>query len=447
MMSPSDNELLYRVGHGTPMGELFRRFWLPALLASELLEPDCTPRRLRILGEDLVAFRDSGGQVGVIAAYCPHKLAPLFFGRNEDSGLRCVYHGWKFDVNGICTDIPNLPPTFNSSALKDKAKLVSYVTREAGGVIWIFMGPQDKAPELPGLEWALAPAENVHTARWLQQSNWAQGMEGEIDSSHISFLHREFVPSWSIGKQVVQVTARIPPGIVDGAPVMKLKETDYGFVYGARRNTESGDYYWRVTQWFLPMFSMIPNDAFPRTGRAWVPVDDDHVMVFTYGYRADRPYTCEETAYMDAGHTFPPPLKEAAHQLPNGYVIDTWVPQANKGNDYLIDRAMQKTVNFTGIGAITDQDRALQENMPSGFGLGPGRVVDRSREMLVPSDMPVITARRMLIKMAKDLQKGIEPELPWQSTRFRVRSTSAISPEAEFDDFLKAHEEEMRATL
>jgi phenylpropionate dioxygenase-like ring-hydroxylating dioxygenase large terminal subunit len=336
---------------------------------------------------------------------------------------------------------------FDSAALKDKARLVSYPVREAGGAIWIFMGPPDRIPAMPELEWALAPAENVHAARWLQRSNWAQGMEGEIDSSHISFLHREFVPRWSSGEQLVQSTSRIPPGTADGAPVMKLKETDYGFVYGARRNTGAGDFYWRITQWFLPMFSMIPNDIFPRTGRAWVPVDDDHVMVFTYGYRADRAYTQAERAYMDEGHSFPPPLAPRAHELPDGYVIDTWMPLAERANDYRIDRSRQKTVNFTGIDAITDQDRALQENMPSGFGLGPGRLVDRTREMLVPSDLPVITARRMLVKLARDLQKGIEPELPWQARRFRARSTSAVSAEAEFDDFLKAHEGEMQATL
>jgi phthalate 4,5-dioxygenase oxygenase subunit len=439
MLSPEDNAMLARVGKDTPMGELFRRFWLPAILSSEMPEPDSAPRRLRLLGEDLVAFRDSAGRVGIVDAYCPHKTAPLYFGRNEEGGLRCVYHGWKFDVDGHCTDIPNLPTSFNIDALKQRAKLKAYPTREAGGMVWIYMGPADRMPEMPGFEWTKVPDGHCHVARWLQRTNWAQGMEGEIDSSHISFLHREFVPSWSRGDLLVKVTAPIPPGTQDGAPVITLRETDYGFVYGARRNNDSGDFLWRVTQWFVPMYSMIPNGEYPRSGRAWVPVDDHHVMVFNYTYRADRAFTPAEIAFLDAGPSFPPPMEYTAHELPDGYVIDTFLPLANRANDYKLDRGHQKRVNFSGIPVITDQDRALQENMPSGFGLGPGKIVDRSREMVVPSDMPVITARRILLNMAKDLQKGIEPTQPQRGELYEPLSMSALAPEAEFDAFLEAH--------
>jgi phthalate 4,5-dioxygenase oxygenase subunit len=445
MLSNEDNAILTRVGKGTPMGELFRRFWLPALLSSEMPQPDSSPRRLRLLGEDLVAFRDSAGGVGILDAYCTHKLAPLYYGRNEESGLRCVYHGWKFGVDGQCLDIPNLPSSFNIEALKQKAKVKAYPTREAGGMVWVYMGPADRMPEMPEFEWTGVPSDHCHVARWLQRTNWAQGMEGEIDSSHISFLHKEFVPTWSKEDLLVKVTAPIPPG-TDGAPVMTVKETDYGFVYGARRSNDSGNYLWRVTQWFVPMYSMIPNGEYPRSGRAWVPVDDHHVMVFNYTYRADRAFTPEEIAFLDAGPSFPPPLEYGAHEMPDGYVIDTFLPLASKGNDYNLDRDRQKKVNFSGIPVITDQDRALQENMPSAFGLGPGKIVDRSREMVVPSDLPVITARRILINMAKNLQKGIEPAQPQKGDLYRALSMSALAPEAEFEAFLEAHAEQNRVT-
>jgi phthalate 4,5-dioxygenase oxygenase subunit len=447
MLKPEDNEMLAKTGPGTPMGELFRRFWLPAMLSSELAEPDSPPRRLRLLGEDLVAFRDSKGRIGIIDAYCPHKLAPLFNGRNEDGGLRCAYHGWKFDAGGHCIEIPNLPGTANTEALKKRVKQTAYPTQEAGGMVWVYMGPTDRTPELPGFEWTRVPPGHLHVARWLQRTNWAQGMEGEIDSSHISFLHREFVARPQI-KGRVSVTARTPPGSPeDGAPVITLKETDYGFVYGARRNNDSGKYYWRVTQWFVPMYSMIPNGEYPRSGRAWVPVDDHHVMVFNYIYRADRAFTPDEVAYLDAGPSFPPPLEYGSFEMPDGYVIDTYLPLAKKSNDYKLDRSWQKSGNFSGIQATTDQDRALQENMKSGFGLGPGRIVDRSREMLVPSDLPVITARRIVLDMAKNLQKGIEPAQPHQGNLYGPLSMSALSPEENFDDFLKANAEQARALV
>lgn len=443
MLSDEDNELLCRVGAGTPMGEVFRRFWLPAVLSSEIRQNEGPPRRLRILGEDLIAFRDTSGKPCIIGAYCPHKLAPLFFGRNEDHGIRCAYHGWKFGADGTCVDIPNLPENFNVEGLKKRAKIAGYPAREAGGVVWVYMGPQNTMPELPGLEWLQARDSHVHVGRWLQRSNWVQGMEGEIDSSHISWLHRDFVPFR--GNAPVAPTAPLAQGLVDGAPLMKLQETDYGFVYGARRKTDTGNFYWRVTQWMMPMFSMIPNDRFPRTGRAWVPIDDTHTSVFTYGYMVGDGFTQGQIEYLNEGHGFPPLLRPTVYRLPDGYNIDTYQSVAVKENDYQIDRLMQKTVNFSGIHAITDQDRALQENMPSYGSHNVGEIVDRKRELLVPSDLPVITARRMLLKMARDMANGIEPALPQSPDLYAVRSTAAVTPEGDFGAFLNAHRDDLRA--
>lgn len=443
MLSDDDNDLLCRVGPGQPMGEVFRRFWLPAIASRELLQKDAAPRRLRLLGEDLIAFRDSNGDVGIVGAYCPHKLAPLFFGRNEDCGIRCAYHGWKFDKLGECVEIPNLPPNFDTNALKARARIPGYPTREAGGMVWVYMGPRETMPDLPAMEWLRVPEDHVYVARWLQRTNWAQGMEGEIDSSHISWLHRDFTPA---REPPVRQTSPLIKGLVDGAPVMKLAERDYGFVYGARRQTDTGDYYWRITQWMLPMFSMIPNDAFPRSGRAWVPIDDDHVSVVTYAYRADRAFTREEVDYIEQGAGFPPPLRPSVYTMPDGYRIDTFESLATKENDYLIDRVRQRSLNFSGIHAITDQDRALQENMPSADGR-IGGYVDRKRELLVASDLPVITARRMLLKLAREMREGKPPASPQRPDLFRVRSTSAVTPVGEFDEFLKAHAGELEAPL
>lgn len=286
------------------MGTLFRRFWLPALLSAEI-EPDGAPIRLRILGEDLVAFRDTNGRAAVLDAYCPHKLAPLFFGRNEACGLRCAYHGWKFDADGNCRDIPNIVPPDNFETLKTRVSITSYPAREAGGLVWVYMGPKEKIPELPGMEWLSVPKEHLHVSRWLQRTNWLQGMEGEIDTSHISFLHSLAEPPEGPHDHF-RLTR-------DGAPHIAIRNTDYGFVYGSRRNHD-GKYYWRVTHWMLPMWSAIPPalDAFNGNGRGWVPIDDFNTTTFGYNYRIDRPHSEAEIRKINEGERFPPRIQRGA---------------------------------------------------------------------------------------------------------------------------------------
>ncbi len=442
MLSPEDNERLCRVGPGTPMGNLFRRFWLPALLSSEIAAPDSPPKRLRILGEDLVAFRDTNGRTGVIDAYCPHKLAQLFWGRNEECGLRCPYHGWKFDVDGHCVDLPNVE---NAGNVRRKMGITGYPTREAGGLVWVYMGPAEKTPKLPALEWTALPAANVDVTRWLQCTNWAQGMEGEIDSSHVSFLHRSLSPETALPPEF---TSYGPPAPVDGAPAMTLRETPYGFVYGARRRTMSPDeYFWRVTHWLAPMFSLIANHRYPRSGRAWTPVDDEHVMTFGYVFHGERALTDEERTILRKGSFFPPLLGEAAPwRLPDGYVIDTFRPVANLDNDYLIDRDMQRRANYTGIFGANSQDRSIQESQRSVKGARVGGLVDRSRERLVASDVPVITARKILLRMIGDLENGVEPTQPLEPEIYKVRAIAALSEHAEFDGFLMENRERMRVS-
>ena len=187
MLTAQENEMITRVGPSTPMGELYRRFWLPVLLSTELPTADCIPVRLTILGEDLIAFRDTSGRVGVLDRRCPHRHADLFWGRNEQNGIRCVYHGWKFDVDGNCVDMPNC---LEGDSFKDKVRaFASYPTVERAGLIWAYMGPKDLSPEFPELEWTRVPVSHLYVHKVFVDGNYLQTMEGDIDSSHAPFLH------------------------------------------------------------------------------------------------------------------------------------------------------------------------------------------------------------------------------------------------------------------
>ena len=187
MLRKEQNELLTQTGPGTPMGQLFRCYWLPALLADELPENDCPPVRVKLLSERLLAFRDSEGRYGLIDEFCAHRGVSLWFGRNEQGGLRCPYHGWKYDVTGQCIEVPSEPV---ESGFCKKIKLTSYPLVKIGAVLWAYMGPPDKKPPLPEWEFAMVPPEQTFVSKRLQECNWLQAMEGGIDSSHVSFLHR-----------------------------------------------------------------------------------------------------------------------------------------------------------------------------------------------------------------------------------------------------------------
>jgi phthalate 4,5-dioxygenase oxygenase subunit len=422
MLNVSDNELLTRTGPGTPMGELFRRFWHPVLLAEELSEPDGTPVRLRVLSEDLVAFRDTDGKVGIIDALCPHRRAGMFFGRNEECGLRCVYHGWKFDVHGRCVDMPTEPL---DSTFKDKVTIKAYPTAEYGGCIWIYMGPPEKQPALPDLEWARVPDSQRVLSRWLQECNYMQAVEGEIDSAHVSWLHAP------LQVEASPFRGRFNDAIIrDGAPQITVKPTDYGFCYGARRDADNGEYYWRVTQWLLPTFSLIPAHGFPRGGRCWIPIDDTHISVIQYNYHPERPLT---EAEVQRGKNSPQ-IQPARYRLPDGVTIDICRDVLNADNDYLIDRELQRTQNFTGIQVIRTQDTAMTESM--------GGIVDRTQEHLGTTDVAVIAARRRLLKMARDLEDGVEPVEALRPEIYNVRAVDMVCTEGDFSHFMDLYAEE-----
>src|SRR5579863_10663636 len=259
MLTAEENRLLTETNKGTPCGEYFRRYWLPALFSSELPEPDSPPVRIKLMGEDLLAFRDTEGRVGIVDEFCPHRQASLFWGRNEECGLRCVYHGWKFDVSGACVDIPNEPPEYR---FQNKVRIAAYQTQEYGSLVWIYMGTSEPAPELPKLEWARVPESHRYISKRLQETNYLQAVEGGIDSSHSNFLHASLDAFRMTDEYVEKVkksnNLRAKYHLLDKAPWFTVKKTDYGLVIGVRRNAEENLYYWRLTQFLVPSHTIIP---------------------------------------------------------------------------------------------------------------------------------------------------------------------------------------------
>ena len=387
MLSRRENELLTRVGPGTAMGEVMRRYWLPALLSRELPGPDCPPLRVKLLGEDLVAFRDTSGRIGLLDEYCPHRLASLFLGRNEESGLRCVYHGWKFDVQGNCVDMPNEPL---ESRFKEKVHLTSYPTVEAGGVVWAYMGPQEKMPDPPAMEWTRAPENYRFVSKTHEYCNYLQAIEGGIDTVHSSFLHNNDLANKRNFKRR------------DTAPRLEVERTPYGFRYAGIRTAGEGLLYVRVYHFVLPFqqcrshqIDFIAGDGSRRPlptldGHMWVPMDDHNTMVYNVMLAADedRPLTPEFIAATET-------------HLGRGPEGETQVRRRVRANDWLIDRELQRTKTFTGITGLNTQDLAVQESM--------GSVVDRSREHLGSTDKAIIAFRRILLDLIQDLGEGKNP--------------------------------------
>ncbi len=403
-MRAEQNELLTRTGQGTPMGALFRRYWLPALHASELPEPDCPPVRVKLLSERLIAFRDTHDRLGLVDEFCAHRGVSLWFGRNEEGGLRCAYHGWKYDVTGQCIEIPSEP---DNAKLCQRMKLKSYPLVERGGVLWTYMGPREHQPPLPEHEWAMVPESHRFISKRWQECNYLQAMEGGIDSSHVSFLHRHTM--------TVDPLFRGAKGneynLKDLKPHFEVVESPGGLYIGARRDTGDGKHYWRITQWLMPSFTLIPpRGDHPIGGHCWVPMDDENCWAWSTNHHAARPLSAEEGVAFEAG--------KGIHVL---LIPGTFRPVANKDNDYLMDRRAQKEGrNFSGVEGFAMQDASVQESM--------GPIQDRAKENLVPTDQGVVMARRRLVKAAQELDQGIAP--PGIDPRQqRVRPVSIILPQ------------------
>lgn len=408
-ISQDENELLTRTGPQTAMGDLLRSYWIPVLLADELAEPGSPPVRVRLLGESLVAFKDADGRVGLLQEACAHRRASLFFGRNEGRessdgtvGLRCCYHGWKYDVHGHCIDMPNEPA---KSRFKDHIQLTAYPAVQLGSVIWTYMGPPDTQPAPPNLEWAVVPESHSFISKRLQSCNFLQSMEGGIDSSHASFLHGDaylWNPKWTEERGSDHVYE-------DTAPRFFIEPTEYGLLIGARRNVAGGRYYWRITQWVMPWYTFIPRETADSSigAHAWVPIDDYQCWAWSITYHPDRPLTRTELALYQHGGGL------HAKTIPG-----TFLPVQNCENDYLVDRTLQRAASWTGIAGISAQDAAMQESM--------GRIVDRTREHLGSSDAAIIAARRRLLGEARGYANGESSPSGRDPQSQRVRSTSAV---------------------
>jgi len=384
------------------MGKWMRSFWIPAMTRAEIPGSDAPPVRLTLLGERLVVFRDTQGNVGVLEENCPHRGASLFFGRNEEGGLRCVYHGWKFDVHGNCADMPTEPP---GSRMQGNVKARAYPARVAGGVLWIYMGPGKEVPELPGFEWLGLPEEQIYVSRWQQECNYAQAMEGELDSAHVGFLHRLVS---QIDKDERALTGRYFKD--DTAPSWKILPTESGFMACNGRRVDGDKRYWRLNQFLLPFYTMIPpRPADAQLVRMWVPMTDERCWVMCVTYRPEGPLGAEELAAWRNG--------DNSHRK---VIPGTTVPTERLDNDYLIDRQEQKTISFTGIKGIRAQDAMVTETA--------GPIADRSREHLGTSDRAVVAMRRTLMEAATAFEAGKAPAAVAKPWLYAVRATQAVLP-------------------
>ena len=397
-MDKDTADRLVYTGPGTPMGELLRRYWVPALLSSEIAEPDGPQVRVQLLGEKLLAFRDTRGKVGVIDEFCSHRGVSLFFGRNEENGIRCAYHGLKFDTEGTCVEVPSAPQVC------DRMRIKAYPAVERAGMVWIYMGAKGPEPALPDLEWCTLPPERVYVSKRLQECNWLQAMEGGIDTSHVSYTHRFEVdvdPMHRGTKANDYIKA-------DGNVIFEIEKTDVGLTLFGRRNGEPDSYYWRITQWLFPWFTLIPPFGHHAlAGHVWVPIDDHSCWAWSMNWHPERALNDEELAQMRAG--------AGIHVA---YEEGTFRPRANKDNDYLIDRRAQREKrSYSGVAGISVQDASLQESM--------GAIQDRTQEKLLPTDRGIVMARRMLHEATLALEKGVEPPALAASAQ-RVRAAAVL---------------------
>jgi len=409
MLTAADNELLVRTGAGTAMGEYFRRYWQPVALAAELAEPDGPPIRVQVLGEELVAFRDTRGRVGLIEPHCAHRGANLFFGRNEAGGIRCIYHGWKYDATGWCVEMPNLPA---GTGYDGKIAIKAYPTREFGDLVWAYLGPAERMPaEIPRLEFGVLPASHRYVTKRLQQCNWAHSMEGALDTAHFSFLHMPAPGLASNENPNVAADERRMRWLRnDPMPRFTILEHDVGFVIGGSRRADGEDLYWRITQFMLPAHSVTPSAMPGETyyGYTWVPITDEACWIYVYAWHPDRELGAEERArYAKGGYG-------QFAELGPGFV-----PRRTRTNDYLIDREEQKHRSFTGVRGVAEQDAMAQDSQ--------GLIADRTREHLTPTDVAIVRFRRAMLEGAKALAEGREPMAAQRPESYRLRSGGAIA--------------------
>lgn len=417
MLSKEENELLTQVGPGTIMGDMMREYWMPAMMSDEVLTRDGQPVRLKLLGEDLIAFRDTDGKVGVIGNSCPHRGASMFFARNEECGLRCVYHGWKFDADGTCIDMPSEPP---ESRFIEKVRATSYRTIERGGLVWVYMGSREVAPELPSLIANMQPEGQYTVSGYYSECNWMQSLEGDYDTIHVSFLHagarkEDEVPEPDVSFERYAMRTRWARHFVT--------DTEFGCTSGNNRPAEEDTTYWRIAHFLFPFYAMVPASFRDKGFIAVVPMDDENTMrwhVSTRNPALPRP----------PGFGGPP----IVDGLPTSFHVDStrngtgWYDRfpiaGNRGNDYLIDRDAQKAfvggLGYSGMPG-RGQDNGMTESM--------GVVYKRDQEHLGVTDAGIIRMRRILARAALALREdGTPPPGVDKPELYKIRSVSTLIP-------------------
>ena len=393
MLSNEENELLTRVGPGTLMGNLLRRYWTPALLSAEVAEVGGAPARVRLLGEDLVAFRDTSGKVGLLKEHCPHRGTSLHFGRNEACALRCVYHGWAFDREGNCVDMPSEPRPF-----ADRIKATAYPVHESGGIVWTYMGPRETMGPFRDFGTESLADEVVSATRQETACSWLQSMEGIVDTAHISFLH-QFAAVDEIPDDGTDAPGYPSSAMSwrfwrhDRSPRLEIEDTWYGFRYAGLRSTPNRHVHARVTACCLPYSLVVAAIPFSTRHGIRVPIDDERSNCFQlvthppanpHGYGGIDQWGVSP---------FTAPFRTARNTvLPRGLRLD---------NDFGIDRAAQRSYSFSGVSDFNSQDFMVTESM--------GPIYDRTEEHLGSTDVAVIRLRTVLLEAARALAQGKEP--------------------------------------
>jgi phenylpropionate dioxygenase-like ring-hydroxylating dioxygenase large terminal subunit len=416
MLTAEESAQLTRVGPGTLMGDLMRQYWIPVVQSWELA-PGGRVKRVRILGEDLVAFRGPGGGVGLLAEFCAHRRASLYFGRNEELGLRCVYHGWQYDRGGRCIDMPNERPESN---FQDKVTQPAYPCIERGGVVWAYLGPATPPPALPDLEWTRVPEAQRFVSKFWQDCNYLQALEGGVDPAHISFLHGILDAR---NDELRRALDRAAAGFgfasgLERTPHIEVADTETGLLIGARREAPAGQFYWRITQYLLPFHTMPP----PEVGsdpvlhaHMWIPIDDAQMVNWCISWHPTRALTADELAEFRAGSSihvmdYAPATSEAYGDIR---------PIANPANDYLADWEAQRTRKFFGVPGVGAQDKAITESQ--------GRF-DRALERLGRADVGIIRVRKRLLDAALALRSRQGPPPGLDPATYRVRPASVLLP-------------------
>ena len=411
MLSAEDNDLLCRVEGAAPMGQLMRRHWVPVCLSEEVEDNDGTPVPARVFGEDLVVFRDSEGRIGVLDEHCPHRRASLVMGRNEEGGLRCLYHGWKVDVLGNVLEMASEPA---ASGLCSKVKHLAYPSEEAGGFVWAYMGPKDSMPAFERPAFAPTPDTRVSIVKVVVDASWAQILEGAIDSAHSSSLHSTDMPPARVDG--AKATAKVwPRPSTDKAPRLQLEQTRFGFRYAAIRrpivNSATHDYV-RVSLFVAPATVLIPPNNLYNLANVNVPIDDTHTMFHFI-------------AWSDMGEGIEPEAWRKFCGAQPGIDLDhRWRKHRNRDNFFLQDRQAMKLGDFTGIRGIPMQDMAMWETM--------GPIADRSRERLGASDLAIVEFRRIMVEAARAVAAGA-PAIGTPEPRVahaKLRSYEGIVPKS-----------------